>query len=218
MAEAAETRLFPGYSVGQRTTENWTELFGGLQARFDPDALPPLFTSDNWDAIQDGLLEVFGVEVERPYAGRGRYPEPRRVPPENLRYAQVVKHRENGHLVSVERRIVWGDPHQIARDLHGQKINTSLVERQNLTIRQSIRRFTRKSLGFSKELELLDCHLALFQAYQNFLRPHHSLRKRKRGRYPRYTKRTPAMAQGLTDHIWTWREFLRWRKPLSMER
>lgn len=216
MAEAKESRLFLDFLVGQRTTEDWTELMGSLRTQFDPDALPPLFASDQWDAIQDSLLEVYGVEVERPYAGVGRYPEPRKVPPEELNYVQVVKHRENGHIVSVTQRIIWGDPNRIARILHGQQIGTSYVERQNNTIRQSVRRFTRKGLGFSKDEEFLGHQLEMFQAHQNFLRPHHSLRKRKRGRYPRYTKRTPAMAQGLTDHIWTWREFLRWRRPLSM--
>lgn len=160
------------------------------------------------------MVEVFGIEVERPYAGIGRYPRPVKVPREDLKYVQVVKHRQGIHLVSVERRIVYGDPNEIMRILKksAMKINTSYVERQNLSVRHYVRRFTRKTISFSKSWNYLDDYLEILQGWFNFIKPHQSLRKRKRGRYPRYEKRTPAMAQGLTDHIWTWEKFLHWKK------
>lgn len=214
MSQAPESRLFLDFRLGQRTAIDWREMWGSIHSKLDPLAPLPLFASDEWDAIRHGLEETFGVPVERPYRGRGRYPIPARVIPEDLKYVQVTKQRKNGRVVGVKRTIVHGDPNEVNRILArlGQTINTAYVERQNLHLRTCLRRFTRRSLCFSKDRDYLEQQLHLFQAYHNFLRPHHSLRKRRRGRYPTYTKRTPAMAQGLTDHVWTWGEWLRWRR------
>jgi hypothetical protein len=73
------------------------------------------------------------------------------------------------------------------------KISTSYVERQNLTMRMGMRRFTRLSNGFSKKVENLGAAVALHYMHYNFARPHSSLGK----------NRTPAMAAGLSDHVWT---------------
>lgn len=75
-------------------------------------------------------------------------------------------------------------------------MSTSYVERQNMTIRQSIRRFTRLTNAFSKKLDNLKAACALHFAYYDLCRIHQSLRV------------TPAMEAGLTDHIWTLRELL----------
>jgi hypothetical protein len=75
-------------------------------------------------------------------------------------------------------------------------ISTSYVERQNLTMRMSMRRFTRLTNGFSKKLEN-HCHaLALYFVHYNFIRIHKTLRV------------TPAMAAGSTDRIWNWEEII----------
>jgi hypothetical protein len=76
------------------------------------------------------------------------------------------------------------------------RISTSHVERVNLSVRTSLRRFTRLSLGFSKKLANLKATVALFVAHYNLCRVHLSLRV------------TPAMESGLTDHIWTIQELL----------
>jgi hypothetical protein len=68
------------------------------------------------------------------------------------------------------------------------------VERQNLTIRMQLRRFTRLTNAFSKKLENLKCALALHFFYYNFMRIHQTL------------KVTPAMESGITNHIWKWDE------------
>jgi IS1 family transposase len=81
------------------------------------------------------------------------------------------------------------------------KISTSYVERQNLTMRMSMRRFTRLTNGFSKKVENHATAVALHFMYYNFARPHKSLKNP----YPR----TPAMAAGVTDHIWTAEEIVR---------
>jgi hypothetical protein len=75
-------------------------------------------------------------------------------------------------------------------------ISTSYVERQNLTMRMGMRRFTRLTNAFSKKVENLAAAVALHFMHYNFCRPHQSLGKKK----------TPAMASGLTDHVWTLQE------------
>ena len=77
-------------------------------------------------------------------------------------------------------------------------ISTSYVERQNLTMRMSMRRFTRLTNGFSKKVENLAAAVSLHFWYYNVARPHQTLTKRNNG-YPT----TPAMAAGVTDHVWT---------------
>jgi len=75
-------------------------------------------------------------------------------------------------------------------------ISTSFVERQNLTLRMSLRRLTRLTNAFSKKLSNLKAALALHFAHYNFVRVHRTLRV------------TPAMAASVTDHIWSWNELL----------
>ena len=77
-------------------------------------------------------------------------------------------------------------------------ISTSLVERQNLTIRMSMRRFTRLTNAFSKKLENLTAAVSLHFMYYNFARPHQTLTKRADG-----VKTTPAMAAGVADYVWS---------------
>lgn len=88
-------------------------------------------------------------------------------------------------------RVLKGDPDP-------DRISTSYVERQNLTMRMGMRRFTRLTNGFSKKVENLAYAVSLHYMHYNFARPHRSLRER----YPR----TPAMAAGVTDHVWTLEE------------
>jgi len=75
-------------------------------------------------------------------------------------------------------------------------VSTSYIERQNLTMRMQMRRFTRLTNGFSKKLTNLKAHIALHFAHYNFVRIHQTLRT------------TPAMATQLTDHLWSFDELL----------
>jgi transposase-like protein/IS1 family transposase len=93
-------------------------------------------------------------------------------------------------VVDIISNVIHGNPDP-------KRICTSIVERQNLTIRMQMRRFTRLTNAFSKKWENLKAALALFFAFYNFCRPHSSIKKQ-----------TPAMASGLTDHVWSIQELL----------
>lgn len=93
-----------------------------------------------------------------------------------------------------------------------RQINTSFVERMNLTLRHLVSRLKRRGLNFSKKREYLVWHLQLAVGYYHLVRPHRGLRLRlaesvpTRGTPTKWEPRTPAMAAGLTNHIWTLEE------------
>jgi hypothetical protein len=120
--------------------------------------------------------------------------------PNTINYGQLVKERESGRVVGKTRTIIFGD-------LEAGDIETVYVERYNLTLRHGISRLVRKSLCFSKCKNMLGCHLDLYQCYTNLIRPHLTLAiETPKG--VRNIMRTPGMAEGITNHPWTWREFL----------
>ncbi len=88
----------------------------------------------------------------------------------------------------------------------------NLLERLNLTIRQSLSPLVRKTLGFSKKRENLRKQTIFFQAFYNFARPHMSLREKINETdnlfVQKWIKKTPGMSAGITDHVWTFRELL----------
>lgn len=219
-------RMVLAFVVGKRTQENANRLVE--RVRHVSDGSIPLFTSDQLAAYPAALLATYGEWIQPQRKGnRGAHPKPRQVAPEELLYAQVVKHRENGPVVEVSHQAVFGQIEGIEQRLKqasvSQTINTSFVERENLTLRQSNRRLTRKTNGFSKEIFGLEQQLWVSLAYYHFVLPHQSLRvplaepipTRGSGSEKRWQAVTPAMAAGLTDHIWTTSELLSYRVPVE---
>jgi IS1 family transposase len=211
--------------VGERSEEEAMGFVARLRARL-ADACQPLLTSDCLPHYAGAILRAFGVWIQPQRKGsRGRFPKPRQVPPEGLKYATVHKKREKGRVVSVTTKVVYGNKDKIEALLEslGQKINTSFVERINLTLRLLVSRLHRKTLCFSKKREYLKHHLHLALAYYHFARHHASLRvelsepipTRGNGSPKKWQQRTPAMAAGLTDHRWSLRELLMCSVPAT---
>ena len=219
-------KLVVAVVVGERTEEKAMGLLTRLRARL-ADACLPLLTSDSLPHYASAILQVLGVWVQPQRNGdRGRLPKPRPVPPEGLHYATVHKKRKKGRVVSVTTKVVYGNLKDILARLKplGQKtINTSFVERMNLTLRHLVSRLHRKTLCFSKKREYLEYHLHLALAYYHFVLYHSSLRvqlpqpipTRGSGSPKKWEQRTPAMAAGLTDHGWSLEELLMCHVPAA---
>jgi hypothetical protein len=141
-----------------------------------------------------------------------------------LLYAQVVKQYRRKRVVGVKHRVVFGTLGAIEQVLaaRGWKINTSMVERLNLDIRQRVAAIGRRVNTLCQSEDGLQQQLALFHVYYNFVLPHASLRQplpvpeptHGTGSARLWHPCTPAMAAGLTDHVWTLREVLLYRVPL----
>lgn len=225
LAFAPVWRLVIAFVVGKRTQESADLLLD--RVNYVTDEQIPLFTSDQLPEYANALLHTYGTWVQPERQGnRGRYPNPRRVPLPGLLYAQVVKVREDGRVTEVKTKVVFGEPETVVARLAASPvsdtINTSFVERDNLSQRQSNRRLTRRTNGFSKEISWFEKQLWLSTAYCHLVLPHRSLRQlletpeptRGTGTPRRWKPVTPAMAAGLTDHVWTTTELLSFRAPV----
>jgi hypothetical protein len=188
-----------------------------------PDCVP-LFLTDGFKAYTMALLTHFGQWVQPPRRqDKGPAPKPRWMPLPGLLYAQVIKTVRRRRLVRVRHRVVFGTLEAVQQVLAacGWQINTAFVERLNLTIRQHVAAVGRRVNTLCKGEAGLRQQLALFQAYHNFCLPHASLRQglpqpeptNGTGSARMWRPCTPAMAAGLTDHVWTLREVLLYRVP-----
>jgi hypothetical protein len=195
--------------VGRHNQANANKLVEGIQDRSDGSI--PFFTSDELKHYDDALLSVYGTRKEFPRTGKpGRPRKPILEAPKKLLYAQVVKRRKKGRVVEITSRVVFGTKKAVRAKLKqspvSNAINTSFVERNNLTMRHHNRRLVRKTIAFSKKQERLEQQLHLSLAYYHFVKPHLGLRVKVKSKTKKYEKRTPMMAAGITDHIWTMAE------------
>lgn len=164
----------------------------------------PIWTSDGLDAYGAALFARHHRIETYPRTGKkGRPRRPKMVACPTLSYGQVVKQRnERRRIVGVCKRTVYGD-------VLFNEICTSYIERNNLSLRHENRRLTRKTIAFSKDVEWLERQLHFYQAFFNLVRCHRGLRQRIKGKaLHRWRRRTPAVAAGLTDHMWTLRELM----------
>jgi IS1 family transposase len=178
----ADTKLVPSWLIGER---------GGVDAEvFMRDLASRLrhrvqLTTDGHRAYLNAVESAFGSGIDyamlhKIYAAPGGQNDERR-------YSPAV-------CLGIDIRVVQGNPNL-------NKASTSYVERQNLSMRMGMRRFTRLTNGFSKKVENLACAVSLHYMHYNFARPHQTLTQASEGR-----KTTPAMAAGVTNRVWTHRE------------
>lgn len=174
-----QTKLIPSYMVGRRDRQTTYQFLADLRDRMAEEHRFQI-TTDGFVFYRKGVEDVFAGQADfaqmiKLYGDHGQHDAAGRYSPSPM-IETIVKIRDGRP-----------DP---------RHISTSYVERQNLTIRMAIRRFTRLTNAFSKKLDNHKAACALHFAYYNFCRIHRSLRV------------TPAMEAGITDHIFTLRELL----------
>jgi IS1 family transposase len=176
-AICADTKLVPSFLVGRRDAAHahvfMDDLAGRLKNRVQ-------LTTDGHRAYLDAVENTFGGDID--YAQLVKI------------YGQTNSESERRYsapdCIGTEKKFINGNPDK-------EHISTSYVERQNLTMRMSMRRFTRLTNGFSKKIDNLFYAVALYFMYYNFGRIHKTLRV------------TPAMEAGITDHVWTLEEIIK---------
>jgi hypothetical protein len=198
-----DNRVRVARGVAKNETLASIEVFKTLKRRGHPDGPPPTI-SDGWGGIDEAMIEVYGMVPE--YSGHGRPPTLKQARP-GWQYLQMVKQRdEHGRVQGVKLRAVFGKKSELLA-LLGK--STAYIERSHLTSRLFNGRQVRKTLAFSKELEMYTAAAAWEDCYYNLVRPHKTLRVLVADAAPqKWLPRTPAMAANLTDHIWTVKELL----------
>ena len=198
-------RLVLAAVPGKRTAEHGETLVEEVERRTEGRMLN-LITTDEYPAYKQAILNVYGEQVVPPHTGRpGRPKAPYKVPPADLTYATVHKTRHKQGVVKIDYHVVFGDRHGVeqalARSPVSNHINTAFVERQNGTDRHRNARKVRKTYRFSKDPDVHDA-MTYFSLYSyNFCWPVRTLRTQDPQGH--WHPRTPAMAAGLTDHVWS---------------
>ena len=185
------SRLWTSTVVGRRSYRNTLALVGDVAMRMQ-FGIGPLIVTDGFEFYRTAIRRVFG--------------------PAAL-YAQVIKTRRHDRVVRVDRRAVigaaWRFDDALTRSEDSSTVNTSFIERLNLTIRQSSAYLLRRTLSHARAQDTLDAHLELLRCYYNFVRPHGALK------FGRET-RTPAMQAGLATRRLTLRDiFVSLRRFIS---
>jgi hypothetical protein len=205
-----EHRLVVSVVPGKRTEDKVKDLVTDFKERTG-GRLMNLMTSDEYPAYKAAIFAAYAVEQEQPRTGRpGRPRGPKKVLPKGLKYATVHKERQNGRVVKVTTRVVFGTLVAVlaalAVSLVSKVVNVAFAERHNGSDRNRNRRKVRKTCCFSKDWKVHEA-MTYFTLYSyNFCWPVRTLRVKVAEK--QYEQRTPAMAAGLTDHIWTIKEWI----------
>jgi IS1 family transposase len=174
-ALCADTKLVPSWLVGERTIEDASTFMHDLRGRLGQERVQ--ITTDGLRAYREAVGDAFETvdfaQLHKVYGSEPTTTGARRYSPPTVAGTHVT--------------VVAGDPDP-------GEISTSYVERQNLTMRMGMRRFTRLTNGFSKKVENLAHAVSLHYMHYNFARRHQTLGC------------TPAQAAGVADHRWTLRE------------
>src|SRR5262245_48597854 len=218
-----ESKLVLAIEIGPRTLAMAQCVVHRVVQTLAASCVPLWLTDGNRDYTM-AFLAHFGFwhQPERQQA-QGPAPQPRWLPLPELLSAQVVKSYRRWRLVAVKPRVVCGTLEAIEQVLAvcGWKINTAFVERLNLDIRQRVAAVGRRVNTLCQGEDGMQHQLALFHTYYNFVLPHSSLRQALPESAPingvgsakQWQPCTPAMAAGLTEHVWTLTEVLMFRVP-----
>lgn len=210
-----EHRLVVAVVPGKRNAANCRRLVEEF-ARRTRRRIMRLMTSDDYPSYKIAIVDVYGLRSIplRILNQRGRGPQrslTRKRPPPELNYARLCKHRENGRVVKVDVEIVFGTAASVQAALKqsavSRAVNVSFVERHNGTDRHRNARKNRGTYRFSKDWRMHEA-MTWFTMYSyNFCWPVRTLAQTDGAgiRHPR----TPAMAAGLSDHVWTLSEWIR---------
>ena len=185
----ADTKLVPTWLVGERTLSDAYVFLSDLKSRLK-DSRIQLTT----DGLRNNLTVVNGLWADdidfamlHKIYGSGKQGQG-----PDTAYSPAI-------CTGIDIRVISGNPDM-------SRVSTSYVERQNLTMRMGMRRFTRLTNGFSKKIEFHAHAVSLNFMYYNFARPHQSLRVKNAD--GTFTKRTPAMAAGIARHVWSVQEIV----------
>jgi len=200
-----EHRLIVAAIPGARTIENTEALVADFHRRTE-GRLMNLMTSDDYPAYETAILHAYGETVTPPRTSkRGRPKASYQAPPPGLTYATVTKRREKGRVVEIGTRVVFGTLAAVKAALGKSKvsraINTAFVERENATDRHRNARKARKTYRFSKDWRYHEAVTFLSLYSYNFCWPVRTLTHLDD--QGRIRKRSPAMAAGLADHVWS---------------
>jgi IS1 family transposase len=179
-AICADSKLVPSWLVGNRDLECATAFVSDLASRLSHRVQ---LTTDGHKVYLEAVENNFGANIDYAMLIKLYGSEP-----------EGEKRYSPAKCLGTETQIIQGNPDP-------KHISTSYAERNNLTMRMSMRRFTRLTNAFSKKIENLEYAIALHFMYYNFVRPHQTLANPY--------NRTPAMAAGITNHIWTIEEIVK---------
>lgn len=172
LALDATCKAIVSFYTGKRGAQSTRYFISDLRQRVINQ---PQITSDAYPQYVPAITAIFGPQVDYAMLIKNY---------KSVRGNEAAVRYSPGAIVSVSQQVVAGNPNP-------RRVSTSYVERTNLTVRMSQRRFTRLTNGFSKKLENHQAAVALFVMHYNFCRVHETIRM------------TPAMALGVADHIWT---------------
>jgi hypothetical protein len=195
---------------GARDVEGTEAVVGEFHRRTGGRTMR-LMTSDAYPAYETAILDAYGETITPPRTGKpGRPKGPSKVPPAGLVYATVDKVKAKGRVVEILIHVVFGTMAAVAAALAGSRvsrsINTSFLERQHLTDRHHNARKSRKTYRFSKDWRFHEAATYFTLYSYNFCWPVRTLRE-PNGEGS-WRKRTPAMAAGLTDRLWSMAEWV----------
>ena len=178
----ADTKLVPCWLVGDRSSNTAMEFIHDLASRL---ANKVQLTTDGHKPYLEAVESAFGGDID--YAQLVKIYGGSQTKNEQIKYSPA-------DCLGAKKVVVTGNP-------DGRDVSTSYIERQNLTMRMSMRRFTRLTNGFSKKVENHAHAIALHYMYYNFVRIHKSLRC------------TPAMAANVTSKLWSIEDIIEMALP-----